>query len=178
MKNKIKPFKSFVFTAILFISCVVSAQEYNIEVKNVDATRAVIIKAETASSDIGQSMGEIYGKLFSFLGQKNVSPAGAPFAVYYKFDPQGNTEYEGGVPVKGKIETSGEISFKEYPAMKVVSVMYTGAYENMMPVYNAIDKYIKDNKLEKAGASWEVYLTDPDETTPEKNQTIIYFPVK
>jgi len=42
-----------------------------------------------------------------------------------------------------------------------------------------LDQYLKDNKLESTGTTWEVYLTDPNEVaSPEENQTLIYFPIK
>ena len=149
-----------------------------IEIKQVEAQKAIVIKLSVPTMEIGPKMGEAYGKLFSHLGMNNLSPAGPPFAVYYEFDPNGNTTFEAGVPVSGDVKAEGEIAFKEYPAMKVVSALYKGGYENMMHAYTSIDKYIKDNKLEKQAPSWEVYLTNPMEVKPEENQTLIYFPVK
>ena len=63
--------------------------------------------------------------------------------------------------------------------MKVVARFYTGAYENMMPVYHEMEKYMKDHELESDNTAWEIYLTDPNEVEdPNQNQTIIYFPLK
>ena len=68
--------------------------------------------------------------------------------------------------------------FKEYPATRAVTAMYVGSYDKMGSVYEALEKYIADNKLEKEGTSWEVYYTDPNEVAPEENQTLIYYPVQ
>jgi effector-binding domain-containing protein len=155
-----------------------NAQNFTIEVKNVNAQKALVLTAETKSSEIGQSMGEAYGKLFGFLGQQQIEPAGPPFAVYHAYDPQGNTKYEAGVPVTENFQAPEGMLIKEYPAMKVVTTHFTGPYEKMEPVYVALEKYIKDNKLSETGGPWEVYLTDPMETAPDKNQTVVYFPVK
>ena len=69
-----------------------------IEIKHIDAQKALIIKADVPTSEVGPKMGEMYGELFSYLGQNQINPVGPPFAVYYSFDPQGNTIFEAGVP--------------------------------------------------------------------------------
>lgn len=150
-----------------------------IEVKDIAAQKAVSIKTTVPSASIGQKMGELYGKLFSHLGNNSVQPAGHPFTVYYSYDPNGNTEFEAGVPVSKDVQGTDEIKFKEYPAMKVLSTLYVGPYEKVGPVYEALKKYATDNKLETQPLSWEIYLTDPtSETDPNKYQTIIYFVLK
>ncbi|NJK87910.1 MAG: GyrI-like domain-containing protein [Bacteroidales bacterium] len=151
--------------------------DFKIEVKNIDAQKALVIKKETPTSQIGEAMGEVYGKLFSYLEQNNIAPAGAPFAVYLEFDPQGKTVFEAGVPVSSDANVSGELIMKDYPGMKVACTKFVGSYDKMMPVYEAMDKYLKDSKLEAAGGPWEVYLTDPAVTEPDKNETLVYFPV-
>jgi effector-binding domain-containing protein len=149
------------------------------EVKQIEAQKAVVIKAEVPMASIGQAMGEAYRNLFTYLGSLQIPPAGAPFSVYYSFDPNGNTVFEAGVPVSNEIKGDGNILYKEYPAMKVVSTLYKGAYEAMEPIYGNMGSYIAENGLEATGTSWEVYLTDPMQVaSPADNQTLIYFPVK
>jgi effector-binding domain-containing protein len=124
-------------------------------------------------------MGELYQQLFSYMGSAQIQPAGPPFAVYYSYEPEGNTVFETGIPVQGKSEGKGEIIYKEYPGMKVVSTLFIGAYEDMGHIYQALENYLKENKLESTGSSWEVYLTDPGEVeSPDENKTLIYFPIK
>lgn len=149
------------------------------EVKKVDAVKAVVIKSSVPTKEIGPKMGELYGKLFAYLGQKQIQPAGAPFAVYYEYDPKGNTTFECGVPVNSAITSEGEVVFKEFPAMSALTTLYVGAYEKMAPIYGELEKYMKEKSLQSTGICWEVYLTDPSKLKdPNENQTMIYFPVK
>ncbi len=149
------------------------------EVKKIDGVKALVIKASVPSKEVGPKMGELYGKLFEYMGKKQIQPAGAPFSVYYKFDPQGNTTFEAGVPVAAMLETEGDFVYKEFPSMKALTTLYIGAYEKMTPIYEAIEKHMKENKLESTGICWEVYLTDPATLKdPNDNQTLIYFPIK
>ena len=124
-------------------------------------------------------MGELYYKLFMYSDAHNIKPAGPAFAVYYSYDPEGNVVFEAGVPVEGEVKTDDEVIFKKYDKMKVVSTLYVGAYEDMASIYGTLEQYLKENKLETTGTSWEVYLTDPNEVaSPKENQTMIYFPIK
>ncbi|RPJ74059.1 MAG: hypothetical protein EHM20_11230 [Alphaproteobacteria bacterium] len=148
-------------------------------VKEIDAQKTLVMKADVAMAEIGPKMGEMYGALFGYLQAKGIAPAGAPFAVYYSFDPNGNTVFEAGIPIAEPVEGNESITYKEFPVMKVVSTLYTGTYEGMMPVYEGLQKHMQENKLESTGASWEVYLTDPTVVKdPSENKTLIYFPIK
>jgi effector-binding domain-containing protein len=151
----------------------------DIAVKEIDAQKALIIQADVPMSEIGQKIGEMYGQLFAFLQAQKIAPAGAVFAVYYSWDPNGNTAFAAGVPIAEAVAGKDNIVYKEFPVMKVVSTLFTGAYADIGSVYTDIDNYIKENKLETIGQSWEVYLTDPSVVKDQsQNQTIIYFPIK
>jgi effector-binding domain-containing protein len=151
----------------------------DIQVREIDAQKALVIKAEVPGSSIGEKIGEMYGMLFTYLQTQQLAPAGAAFAVYYSWDPNGNSVFEAGVPIAETTTGKDNISYKEFPVMKVVSTLYTGSYENIGTVYGDIAKYMTDNKLESSGPTWEVYLTDPSVVKdPSQNQTIIYFPIK
>lgn len=161
----------------------VSAQEKEgkapIEVKQVEALKAIVIKYDIPNKDISTAMGEAFGKLYNYIMSHNVVPAGSPFSVYYSFDPQGNTVFEVGVPVSSSVTGNEELVYKEFPAVKAVSALYKGPYDKMQPVYGELSDYIAKNGLEATGISWEVYLTDPSQITdPKDYQTLIYFPVK
>jgi len=150
-----------------------------IEVKDMSAMKALVIKADIPMSELGTKMGEVYGKVFTYIGEKGLSPVGGAFAVYYSWEPNGNVVFEAGVPVSEKVEGSGDIEYKEFPQVKAVSTLYTGSYEGFHPVYADLQTYIAENKLETTGVSWEIYLTDPSTMQdPNQNQTLIYFPLK
>jgi effector-binding domain-containing protein len=183
MKTMLVVFKNFMI--LLTVSCICfqvhaqSASSIKIEIKNVAPQKALIIKTTAQSSAVGQKMGELYGKLFGYLGANSIQPSGAPFAVYYSYDPTGKTEFEVGVPVASSITGTDDIKFKEYPAMRVISTLHIGPYENVGPIYEALKKYATDHKLQTQPVSWEVYITDPSkETDPNKYQTFVYFVLK
>jgi effector-binding domain-containing protein len=150
-----------------------------IEVKQVEAQKTIIVRFDVPSNEIGPAMGKAYEQLFGFLGANSIAPAGPPFAVYYSYNPAGNTVFEAGVPVSTAVTGNEKIVYKEFPAMKVVTTLYKGPYNAMEPTYGELNKYMSAKGIETNGTSWEVYLTDPSQLTdPKDNQTLIYFPVK
>lgn len=150
-----------------------------VEIKSIDAQKALVMKADGPMSAIGEKMGEIYNTVFTYIQENNIQPAGPAFAVYHSFDPEGNIVFEAGVPIAEKVESTEHILCIEYPVMKAATTHYTGTYESVEPVYSILQKYMEDNKLESTGVSWEVYLTDPSKVKdPNMNQTLIYFPIK
>lgn len=185
---KTKPFKivGLALTALLLMSMSISikAQDKSdcgsakFEIKEVDAVKALVIKSDIPMADIGTAMGSVYGQLFAYLEANNIQPAGPPFTVYLKWDPEGNVVFESGIPVTKTESGKDEIVYKEYPAMKALSTLYKGSYDKMEPVYNELMEYMKTNNLEGDDTAWEIYLTDPGKVAPEENQTIIYFPIK
>jgi AraC family transcriptional regulator len=149
------------------------------EIKEIPLQKALVVKAEVPMKEIGPKMGELFGKLFSYAGINKIQLTGAPFAVYYSFDPQGTTVFETCFPVSSKVNAGDSIVYKEFPAMKVVSTLYKGTYESMMPVYTQMQEYITKNNLKANGTSWEVYLKGPHQVKdPNEYQTIIYFPIE
>ena len=158
---------------------VAKCPEMNIIVKEVKAVKALTINATAPSMEVGAKLGELYPKLMNYIKEKEIQMAGPPFAIYHKWDPQGDTELAAGIPVAAETGGEGEIEYVEFPAMKVVTSIHFGPYESLGPVYEDIQKYINKKGLKINGSSWELYLIGPDtETDANKYQTQIYFPVE
>ena len=65
------------------------------------------------------------------------------------------------------------------PACRAVSTWHVGPYHTLSATYEKAEKWMAEQKLEKAGASWEIYWTDPGlEPDPAKWRTQILIPVK
>ena len=180
MKTRFSHRKICIALLVMFgISFQAFAQAPNFEVKDIAAQKALIIKVSILASTINQALGETYGKLFGYLKQIGMQPAGPPFAVYYSFDPKGNAEFEAAVPVNSTIQGTDELKFKVYPAMKVISSLFIGPNDKMAPLYVLINKYATDNKIEILTPSWEVYLDDPGRAGySAKFQRLVYLVIK
>ncbi|NBC84081.1 MAG: hypothetical protein GVY19_11990 [Bacteroidetes bacterium] len=177
-------FKKISLCAILAISFVFNLslnaiEPGEIEVKDMDGMKAVILQATVPSQQIGQKMPEMFGKLYGYLGQHQIQPAGPAFSVYFSYDPEGDTKMAVGAPVGSKVKTEGEFKYREFPKAKAVSTLYKGPYEEMGPVYDELMAYLDKNELSSTGQAWEVYITNPEEVKdPDEYETMIYFTIK
>ena len=151
----------------------------DIEVKEIEAAKALTIRATTSSGEISAKLGELYQALMDCINKYEIQMVGPPFAKYYSWDPEGDTDLEAGVPVEKGAECEGNIEFVELPSCKVVTSLHVGPYESIGPVYEAIQEYIDKKGLKINGAVWEVYLTDPaTEPDPNNYKTQVYYPVE
>jgi len=153
--------------------------QITIEVKELEAAKVLAIKATVKSDAVGAKLGELYPRLMDCLKESGIEMTGPPYSKYYSWDPEGETEMEAGIPVSGAVECEEDIEYIELPPCKVVTCMHTGPYEEIGPVYDAIQAYITEKGMTISGAVWEVYVTDPNsEPDPAKYKTQVYFPVE
>ena len=149
------------------------------EIAEIETQPAIAIKEIIESSKIGENLEKFYGELMKYCSMKRANVTGPPYAIYYEWDPDGNTVIEAGVPVDKELTGKGIIKSTTIPGGKVVKVIHHGAYCDTYTIYETMEKYIKLNKLEIAGAPWEIYITCPT-TEPDtaKWETMIVFPIK
>jgi len=129
--------------------------------------------------DLPNLLPKIYGRIIHYLSSMGVAvaqPAYA-YAAYHNTDME-DLDVEAGFPVTGKVESSDDIIASEIPAGRFATVVHTGPYEQMEPLYGRLDKWVRQNHYEPAGAIYEMYLNGPDDTPPEGLQTQILMPLK
>jgi effector-binding domain-containing protein/uncharacterized protein YndB with AHSA1/START domain len=134
-----------------------------------------------SDAEMSEIFGECYKKLGMAMGKNQIEPAGPPFAIYTKWDEEtGEVSMIAAMPVaEGSDIQDDEIQKGEVKPCKAVKAVHVGAYSEMKPTYEDLDKYMKDNEMEAIGAPWEVYITDPaQETDTAKWVTHVYFPVE
>ncbi len=87
-------------------------------------------------------------------------------------------ELEIGFPVTRDLPGRGDIQAGELPGGKVATCLYTGPYSDMELAYTALSRWMEENGYEPTGVAYEMYLSDPEETPPDRHQTQIAFPLK
>lgn len=123
--------------------------------------------------------GARYGQLSAYLGEDTQNMLEMPLAVYKEWD-EDNDRAVVAVAMACQSEKAGEGNIKKgmTHAGKAVKCEYTGPYEEGDKPHIAIEAYMKENKLNMAGAPWEVYVTDPG-TEPDSTKWIthVYYPI-
>ncbi|TAL70555.1 MAG: hypothetical protein EPN82_02790 [Bacteroidetes bacterium] len=138
---------------------------------------SVLDSCKMEMNEISAAYTKAFKEIAEFCGKNKIQCTGAPLSLMNSYT--NIYSFEASFPVvdnKSKLE--GRIIASAIPACKVVKAVYTGPYNNMIPAYDKIIAYIKDNKLEINGRSWEQYISDPNSTPEDKLITHIYFPVK
>jgi effector-binding domain-containing protein len=168
---------AFIFAAIPFghifaEDAKADAPKLDIQLKDVKKQTTLVIKKTVKREDIGKELGEIYPKIFKFLGEKKITPNSAPMAKY-KMTADG-FEMEAGVVVPDGTKGEGDIVAGELPEGKVVTTTHLGAYDKLPNTYQAIGEWLKTKGLISAGIGWEIYISDPGTTKPEEVKTEVY----
>jgi effector-binding domain-containing protein len=150
-----------------------------VKVVEVNSQMAIGIKVESGMENMSEMMGSSFGKLMDYIGKSGAQPAGMPFAIWYQWQDSAKFIYECAIPVASKLKGEGDIRFFNTYRGKAVTAEHWGNYDTSGNSWEAVMKYVEDNKLEANGDPYEVYVTDPaTEPNPEKWLTVLYHPVK
>jgi effector-binding domain-containing protein len=133
-----------------------------IETKVIQPQAAMSIRVITTPTEIGQTLGQILGEVWTYLQGRGVQPAGPPFARYYEYRAD-HVDMEAGLPVSSPVAGAGRISADELPGGKVAVTWHIGPYDTLHKTYVALESWVQEQNQEAAGAPWEVYWTDPGE---------------
>lgn len=133
---------------------------------------------------IAAELGRAYGLIGAFLKGNSLQMAGAPLAITTKYDDK-QWVFDAAVPVGGTPEAlarapkaSGEVRMGRSYAGKALRLTHAGPYVSLPASYEQLQAYMKEHRLEAAGAPWEQYISDPAKTPQEKLVTYVYWPLK
>jgi effector-binding domain-containing protein len=156
----------------------------NLEIKVEEyqnARPALAVRSTVAVENLPQACASAYQSIMEYLIGLGEQPAGMPFAGYYNMDMQ-NLDVEIGFPVAKHTEGKGNIKASEIAAGKYVTATYKGPYKDMVPAYDAIQKWIDENGFttdySETRPCYEFYLNSPMEVPESELLTEIVIPVK
>ncbi len=175
----------------------VDFSELKLKIKQVEPLNIIYIEGEgtTDAKNTAKILTDSFRRLSTYLDLTLASQSSEPLAITTLWDKKNNRwGYKIAIPYTGELTYSGDVeidpdvennklphygikSAQTY-AGKVLKVEYVGPYSGMGKIYSKILAYIKANKIEITGDSWEVYISDPQTTAAAELQTDIYFPIK
>lgn len=123
-------------------------------------------------------IGKTYGEVGKAMGAKQVTPVGAPKAIYFSLDESTMVfDFAPVMEVPNGTTLDGVEKF-ETPAGKVLHIAYYGSYEGSSNAHYAMDDYMKKHNYATVSVV-EEYVTDPmTEKDTSKWLTNIYYVVK
>lgn len=150
---------------------------YSIELKEQGARPVLSVRKITDVGNLPQEIGKAYGSIMQYMNELGEQPAEAPYTAYYNLDME-HLDVEMGFPVSKQLAGKGEIKAGSIPGGKYAECTYKGPYSGMVPVYEAMNKWIVEKGFEATGISYEVYYNSPAEVPESELLTKVMLPVK
>jgi len=110
----------------------------------------------------------------------NLDDAGAPLAITRTF-VGADMLFDAAIPVRGVTDTTP----MDGPGVRIgttyggpaIRVRHVGSYRNLTVTHRKIAAYLAAHGIERNGASWESYVSDPAKVAEENLLTYVYYPV-
>lgn len=145
--------------------------DYDVDLVDVQAAPAVVVRGEVAPDGISGFLGGAYGEVMQALAEQGVEPAGPPFARYTTSEV--GYGIEAGFPVTAPVRETGRVVNARVPGGHAARTLHHGGYDDLPEAYDALGDWLTSNGFEPNGEPWESYLDGPDVPEP---RTLVYFP--
>jgi AraC family transcriptional regulator len=137
----------------------------------------LFIRRRIAPGATRETLGECFGKLFSYGAKAGLPIAGWPLCRYVSMGP-GLLTIEPAMPLAAPASGEGEMQPGVLPAGEVALGIHAGPYEELGETHIAIERWIDANGYSVDGTPWEQYVTDPGEhPNPADWRTEVYWPL-
>jgi effector-binding domain-containing protein len=131
----------------------------------------VAIKAQVTMETIGKALPELHPRVFAWLGERGIAPAGPPFWKYNVIDMDRGLEVEVGAPVATVVDGDGQVLAGVLAPGRYATLRYTGHPDGLFGATASLLKWAEEQNLTwdvtqtPAGERWaarlEIYETDP-----------------
>jgi len=140
--------------------------------------QCLISARDTCSpSTITLKLSKMYKRISQFLLINNLSPIGAPSAIFHSCTPQ-IFDIEACIPIAKQIEVPKGLYYNIRNQQKTLMIKYIGPYSTINKAYKALQTCMKDRSYRISGSPWEEYVTNPImETDSISRHVNLYFPV-
>lgn len=151
---------------------------YNVEIKDLPARPAAVVRFTAHVSEMGDHLGKAFGAVAQHIEATSAGFAGPALAYFEQLGDQ-RFNVRAGFPVTTPTGGAGEVEPFELPGGTVAITEHVGSYSKLSEAYEALAQSARDAgyDVDTGGPSWEEYLTGP-EVPPEQTRTLVYWPVK
>jgi len=133
------------------------------------------------ADEVGTALGAAYGRVAMFITANQLQIDGQPIAIANFWDDRGYG-FDAGIPVSGTpargAGPESPVRMGETYGGRVVRAVHIGPYIGLVETYRIVEAFMIAHKLEPNGRSWNMFVSDPGDTSEEELVTEIYQPVK
>lgn len=149
------------------------------EIKMMNEMPFLSVRGKAANNDdaIGAEIGRALGLVSARITETDNAALGRPVTVWHSDMTGDEVEMENGIAVNMDVDDKGEVKMSRTPYGNMLSVVYTGMYQDLQKAHDFMDNFIAENEIEVIGPIWYIYLNDPGEVGYENAETEILYPV-
>ncbi len=157
--------------------------DIEIELLDVEATRIAYLStsSQPEPAAISEAMGKAYFQILSFIDRHDMEEAGAPMSITRTFSGA-RLQFDAAIPVRGVTESTpsdgSTVKLGLTYAGPVIRVKHTGPYRTLSTTHRKISAYLAAHGIERNGAAWESYVSDPGDAPEDQLVTFVYYPVR
>jgi AraC family transcriptional regulator len=145
--------------------------------KQIEPQHRLFIRRRIAPSELQQTLGECFGKLFTYAAKSGLPIAGWPMCRYVSAG-LGLWTVEPSVPLAAPAGGEGEMQADVLPGGWVALGIHAGPYDRLPDTNAAIERWIEANGFKTSDPTWEHYVTDPTQHPDSKDwRTEVYWPL-
>lgn len=150
---------------------------YLLQIIETEEQPVLSVKTTTPVSNMPSVVGRVYGQIVNYIVEKGEEPIGPAFIAYYNMDME-NLDLEIGFPIAGEIEGKDDIVLRYIPAGRKATGFHKGAYGEISPLYERLNKFISEKGYEPTGVVYEYYYNSPEEIPESELLTKVEFLLK
>jgi effector-binding domain-containing protein len=147
--------------------------DYQVERMELEPQQVAVVRGEVPHDGVAGFLGGAFGEVMGTIGAQGVSPSGPPIARYEMHE--GGFRIEAGFPVASEVRPMGRVELAMLPGGPTLTVLHTGAYDQVAAAYQAAEAWLAEHDWEPTGAAWEAYLDGPEVPEP---RTVVHVPAR
>lgn len=140
---------------------------------------AATSKPEPAA--ISDALGKAYFRILSFIDNNGLIEAGAPISITRSFNGA-ELSFDAAIPIRATTaevpKLGAGVRIGQTYAGPVIRIRHIGSYKSLASTHRKISAYLAALGVERNGAAWEAYVSDPGKVSEKDLLTYVYYPVK
>ena len=157
----------------------------DLEIEQIQVEAQTIAYVPTSSlpdpAAISEAMGDAYFEILTYIDRHGLTEAGAPMSIMRSFTGA-RLSFDAAIPVRGDTEAAAQdattVRIGKTYAGPVIRVRHVGSYRDLGTTHRKIAAYLAALGIERAGAAWESYVSDPTKVPENELVTYVYYPIK
>ena len=130
---------------------------------------------------ISDALGKAYFQILGFIDDNNLTDAGAPLSITRSFNGA-ELSFDAAIPVRGITEETPKqgtgVRLGQTFGGPVIRVRHIGSYKLLASTHRKISAYLAALGIERNGAAWESYVSDPGKVPEDDLLTFVYYPIR